>query len=466
MTPCCSGRPFWRNPAGRRHWAGSAIANFGFAFLLVTTIANAQQAGDRQTVALFSLNAAKSGMSTEAVRIVDDQIIRVFENSRQLSITPFSYGFGLDVGQLAESLANARNEPVPRRSAPPTNEIISDADFDLIVGSSIVVVPSVFLYEFSEIGPDEFFVNLSIALDIIDSERLGDGDVADAIDSLRIPASEASAISLLSAITSASDDMAARLMLELRKVEVFRIDPGIIDIGRGNVLVELGRNVGVQKGDEFKLIGSESDVDGPISVGLIIVKEVNENHSFGRIIHSDRSLETGDRLELVERAGFDTSGYVRVIFGAVGGFQELGLAAMFGVRQSTSRGFYTFRPFAGFEIPIDVSVFETPDGVSLLSLDLVGITTNIYLGGELDWYLGRFQIVPAAAVGIAFAVPLTEEEAVSITHLGGFVQATLSYLISERFRIGIDLGYTAWFAPWGGVTYVGLTLGSGITYKY
>jgi hypothetical protein len=107
--------------------------------------------------------------------------------------------------------------------------------------------------------------------------------------------------------------------------------------------------------------------------------------------------------------------------------------------------------------------------LSLLGhVDLPGLIVTIYGGGELVWYLRRFQFVPTAAVGIGGSVPLREDEVFQVSHAGGFVELVASYLFSRDVKVQLSAGYTGWFSlsELSGDSFYGPHIGIGGTYKY
>ena len=233
----------------------------------------------------------------------------------------------------------------------------------------------------------------------------------------------------------------------------------IVDIDRGNVILGIGREDGVRTGDEYRVVEPVRTVEAVgsrIEVGRIVIKDVDDTVSFANTIYADREWRIGDELEEIDRIGLDTTAYVHMFIGSTGISRNFGIAGAVGVRESTSRGLFAFRPFLGVEVPFSIT----------LDLDLTGITFNVYGGGEINWYIDRFQIVPAVGIGTALGIPLREEERFSFSHFGGFVEAQVNYLLSGDLRIGGEVGYSAWFAPGVDNSYTGLTVGLGANYRY
>jgi hypothetical protein len=410
-----------------------------------------QEVSQKRDIAVFSLSYARWGVPQGALTLVDDEIKDVFINLGRFNVLGMSYR--LEAEGIEEFIAKIREVKERDVELPETvrlgQQAFTEADFDRLVGSFIVVIPGVSFYESGRTDSGGFTAELKVTFTFVNVEK------ADAIGYFDIETT-GSGESLQQAVKDAAEGIPAELQFELRKIPEFQLKTGIIDVNRGNVLLEFGTNMGVARGDEYLITETRILATGHAvsdEVGLLIVKDVEEEISFAKVIYSSRRPQIGDQLEEIPRLGFDTAAYAHVIVDPAGD----GVYGAIGVRQSTSRGFFNFRPFVGIEIPFGVT--------GLLGTD--GLTVNLYGGGELNWYLWRLQFVPAAAIGIAGAIPLgDDEESFSVSHVGGLVQISASYLVSKDFKVGIDLGYAAWFAPGAALSYTGLLAGAGVTLKY
>lgn len=229
------------------------------------------------------------------------------------------------------------------------------------------------------------------------------------------------------------------------------VERGIIDMQNGNVFLSFGAKSGVERGDEYLVLD-------PDIAGLFIVKEVYEEFSIAKVIFSKAEDEIEGDLSKVSRVGLDTSLYSHVIIHTDAFDDDVEPVIVFGARQSFLKGLYSIRPFVGLEVP--VSPVE--------SLDLSGLVFELFAGGELSWYLWRFQFVPSAAVGISGSIPLSQDDTVSFSHVGGSVEMSIQFLVSADLRVSLDGGYAAWFAIVPGETdpYWGPMFGLGANYRY
>ena len=244
-------------------------------------------------------------------------------------------------------------------------------------------------------------------------------------------------------LSEAVRGIAGDLNFRVRSIPAFQLRSGILDIEGDEVIIELGSNLGVVLGEEFAIQRSELLDIGryrTVTIGLIKVKEVNEDFSIGHLIYSVPEAAIGDQLLEVPRAGFEVTPYVQLLTNL--GFDRW--VTTFGVRAALDRGFFTLRPFLGFELPIEIG---GNGGI---------LPFNIYLGGDLNWYIGRLRIQPGILIGMSI-FPFSESSPLAdstLTHVGGKAQAGFSIQLSRDVLLQIDTGYAQWF---------GLRTGNAIT---
>ena len=422
--------------------------------LLIATSVYGQEASEKREIAIFALSYSQWKIPPGSLSLVDSQIKDVFINLGRFTILGMSYR--LESENIQDFVAKIKELKEQNVEIPETvrfgQAVLTEADFNQLVGSFIVVIPTVSFYQAARKESGDHTAELKVGFTFIDVEN------AEAVRHVDVE-TQGQGNSPQLALRDAAVDIATDLQFELRSIPEFQLKTGIIEIDGGNVLLEFGRNMGVMRGDEYSIVEPrilESGYTVKDEIGLLIVKDVEDEISFARLVYSDRKPQIGDQLEEIPRLGFDTSGYVHAIIGLGTSLTDTGVAASIGVRQSTSRGFYNLRPFVGVEVPFGITA----------TLGTSGLVANIYVGGELNWYLWRLQFVPSAGIGIAGKIPFEEDESFSLSHVGGFVQMTGSYLISRDLKVGIDVGYAAWFATGQATSYSGILFGAGVTYKY
>ena len=364
---------------------------------------------------------------------VDEEIQGAFINLGRFNVLGLTQR--LEPGDLAAFIDAIRQYRGERMEMPQEvqmgREFFTQADFERLVGSFFVVVPSVASYVLKASGAD-FHVMLKTSFTFINVEQ--DRSFAQAFVE-----SEGREASPDGAARRAMDGIAPRLAYELRKIPEFQLRTGVLEVHGSEVILELGRDLGVKVGDEYLLVSSRVLDSGKTltsETGLLVVKEVSDEVSVGRLIYSSPRPREGGQLRELPLFGVETTPYVHV---ASGLFHPRGITALAGLRQSVSRGFYAFRPIFGLEVPLMANI-------------LAALPLNLYLGGEYVVRMGRLVVTPHASLGVGGAYlwylgeSVSEEQKFAFTHIGGTAGVNLSYLFANKLLLLLEAGYLSWFS--------------------
>jgi hypothetical protein len=121
-----------------------------------------------------------------------------------------------------------------------------------------------------------------------------------------------------------------------------------------------------------------------------------------------------------------------------------------------SRGFYTSRPYAAFEIPIR---FERRTGL---------LPMNVVIGGEWNLLIRRIRLTPSAGVGLGggFALGDDEQRRFYASHIGGIARLNGSLLVTRDILVSVQTGYGLWADLSGSRdSYGGLIVGAAVIFK-
>ena len=424
--------------------------------LIVLVIAglSAQEISEKKEIAVFALGYYGYDIPANAFGLVDSQITQVFVELGRFNVVSMEYRLSAsDVSAFIAEIRKSKEANIEVSEEVRLGEAtFTEADFNKLTGSFIVVVPVIAGYSTEPTEDGSFETNITTNFTFLNVETqetfavfnidtVGYGDTRD------------------EAIRSAVDDIAMNLTYEIRSVPEFTLKTGIVEVmGRSKILMEFGNNMGVKKGDEYAMTAVrvlDSGHQVTDESGLVKIFDVDESVSYGYVLYSKDAPYPGGQLKEIPRLGIDGSVYLNQITGTTP-------ATMIGLRTAASRGFYKFRPIAGVEVPF-------VEG----SMDL-GLPVNLYVGGEACWYLGRFLFQPAAAVGLGGIIPVLEDSDEMIySHIGGLVEFKGSYLFNRDMRIFANAGYAYWKSiaedTWVGYfaadDYMGAYLGAGITFK-
>jgi hypothetical protein len=422
----------------------------------------AHQVSQKRDIAVFRLSCYQWDVPESALGAVDEEIREAFINLGRFKVLGLAQR--LEPGDLADFIDAVRKYREERVARPEEmqmgREFFTPADFERLAGSFIVVVPSVASYELEASGPG-FQVMLKTSFTFINVEQ--DRCFAQVfVESQGLEASPELAG------RRAMDGVAPRLACELRKIAEFQLKTGVLEVHGGEVILELGRDLGLKVGDEYLLVSSRVPDPGKTlasGTGLLVVKEVGEEVSVGRLVFASPRPREGEQLRELPLFGVQTTPYVHVVGGL---FHPRGIKALAGLRQSVTRGFYAFRPIFGLEVPFITNI-------------LAAIPLNLYLGAEYVIRMGRLEVTPHASLGVGGAYiwylgeGVSEDQKFAFTHIGGTAGVNVSYLFANKLLLLLEAGYLNWFSlvpakyffesDYLFPDYDGLYFGAGLTIK-
>lgn len=328
-------------------------------------------------------------------------------------------------------------------------QAFTEADFNRLTGSFIIVIPSVTFYDvvWIEQKTDGYFkASVSVAFSFIDARDNTQ------LAQVNLDLSGTDHDSEAAAMKSAVDSLPGQLTYEVRKIPAFQISTGITQILRGDVVLEFGKNMGIQLGDEYNITQPE-ELGGSVEekrTGLLIIKDVREKVSIAQVIYADPPPKLGDQLREAPRVGVDFSIYGSGMFNNPFDFSGFAISA----RVTPSRGFFALRPIVDIGVVVGSGVSIGPNGE---------FPVSAMIGGEYNLYLGRFKIAPNILVGGILLIPQSQTEDYSF---GGFrLQADLklSVLVLDTVEPFIEAGYGLLVG--GPKLFSGFILSAGVTFK-
>lgn len=432
--------------------------------LFIVTTVSAQVVSERKEIAVFKLSYYRFDIPNAVLGGIDEEIRSVFINLGRFDVVGLTQR--LEEGDLNEFIDKIKMYKEEQVEIPEEvqmgKEFFTKADFDSLVGSFIVVVPAVANYVVARLDTEEYQINIKTSFSFVNVEE-GRTFAQAFVDT------QGKDENVDLAIKDALDAIPMQLTFEIRKIPEFQLKTGVIEVRGSEIIIELGRDLGLKAGDEYVIVSGEILQSGKALTrenGLVVIKEVSDEVSVAKIIYARPGPQIGDQLQEVPRFGMDTTPYVHYAKGAL---YNRDTTILIGARQAVSRGFFGFRPLVGIEVPLIANI-------------AAALPVNIYLGGEYDIYFGRFQLVPMAGLGVGMAylwylkyADVPEDKRFFLTHVGGVAGVTANYLFHKNFRFSVEVGYMNWFSliPLKVFTdnltfpdYDGLFVGAGVTIKY
>ena len=431
--------------------------------LVVRTTLFAQVVSERKEIAVFKLSYYSYDIPNAVLGGIDEEIRGVFINLGRFDVIGLTQR--LEEGDLNEFIDKIKMYKEQQVEIPEEvqmgKEFFTKADFDKLTGSFIVVIPAVANYVVARLDTGEYQANIKTSFSFVNVEE-GRTFAQAFVDT------EGKDTNRDLAIKGALDAIAMQLTFQVRKIPEFQLKTGVVEVRGTEIIIELGRDLGLKAGDEYVIVSSEILQSGRAlshEQGLVVIKEVSDEVSVAKIIYSQPRPQIGDQLQEVPRLGMDTTPYVHF---ATKLLYDRNSTILIGARQALSRGFYGFRPLAGIEVPLIANI-------------AAAIPLNLYIGGEYDLYFGRFQLVPMAGFGVGGAYlwylrKESDEDKFVLTHVGGLAGITMNYLFHKNYRFSLEVGYTNWYSlvplkyffegDYLFPDYDGLFVGAGVTIKY
>ncbi len=431
------------------------------AFLLVLAGANAfaqVQVSEKKEIAIFALGYYGWNIPLETLGTIDVDIQRVFLDLGRFTIFGMEKRFAAkDVQEFITVLRQTKeaNFVLPEKYQF-GEEFLTEADFNKLTGAFIIAVPVVTSFNSQLVGQDwETDIKTNVTfIDVASGTMIGLADVE---------TSGSSRETQYKSIQSAIDGIPMQLQFEIRSISAFQNVTRVLAATRGTVDMQLGRDMGVQVGDEYAVIESDS-LEGFLDereVGLVLINEVGTTRSRATVLYSKIPLEKDVQLREIPRLGVDFAPYAHAYW-FLSHPEDKEAGFLIGARAEATRGFYNLRPYAAVQVLFDTDLW---------------VPINVMLGGQYSLFLRRLEAGGRLGVagGSNFILRLIEE-AVSeddnpwFSHYGVSAGGYLSFLVTRDLKIFAEVQADYLFGianAFGGPfsSYGGYQVGIGVTLK-
>jgi hypothetical protein len=422
------------------------------AIFVMSATVGAQEISEKKDIAVFSLSYTDWNIPSGALGLVDQSIQNVLVDLGRFNIYGMTYRLeGNDIQTFIDKIKEYKEEnieiPEEVRLGQAT---FTEADFNRLVGSFIVVIPVMSFYDV-QYDNGEYEASIQTSFTFVNV------DEGTALAGFQIDTS-GSGDSEREAVKEAVDAIPMQLQFRIRSVPEFQLKTGIIDIVGRDYIIEFGRNMGVKMGDEYSIMETRVLPSGrqfTDETGLMVIKTVDSEISAAQVLYSKGRPAIGSQLQEIPRMGFDLGGYFHLLNSPDVDESIVGVA---GLRAVASRGFFSIRPVTGVEIPLGDSF-------------LIWFPVNYYIGAEANWMLGRFSLNPSVVVGAGFLIPIIDNEDFEfLSSIGftGLVEA--NYLLTRDIKLFARGGYTFYkaliFPESNPNDYNGVVVGGGLSYKF
>ena len=434
-----------------------------------------QEISEKKEIAIFKLSHYDYDIPESALGSIDEELKSVFINLGRFDIVGLKYRLAEDDAyDFIERIKEFKHENVEiPEEFKIGHEVFTEKDMNKLIGSFYVVIPAVTYFNVAEETTKLVSGKTKVTWDAEIKTSFSFINVAEAktFAQFFVETSGSSDEAAERAVQDAIDDIPVYLEYEITKIPEFTLKTGVLERRGREVVIELGRDMGIKKGYEFTIVSTrilESGRKFDKEAGLLLVKEVGGEVSIATILLGS-PLE-GDQLKEIPRLGFEVTPYLDVIFNPFENVQLRNVFSVVGVKANASKGFYDFKPLVGIEVPLPVG----PDDSLLPWLWVIGFPFTTYLGGEWNIYMGPLQITPQAAFGAGYLIPwLIETEKPAVTHVGGVIDVSVSYLFNQNMKATVNAGLKYWYGVYDALitqfgastSYGGVFLGGGVTFK-
>lgn len=223
--------------------------------------------------------------------------------------------------------------------------------------------------------------------------------------------------------------LSEELDFNLRNVKDFTLHSGIKAIDGDKVEIELGRNLGLNVGDEFVVIKTETQGKTlkESETALLLITNVYDDYAKGKILFAKDKTAFADQVYEVPRGPteYKLYGNINASFNLLRQAEltgELGLSVIF------TRGFYRVRPFVSSELSFSKEKLA------------LGLPIRAFVGTQAgNVFIGRFQFSPELAFGAEMLVsPKKKEPDFSALILR--TTLNFSYLINRDVKMSFGIG--------------------------
>jgi len=295
-------------------------------FILSVTPLFSAEVSEQQDIAIFGLTYYSYDVPTNVLGYVDSSINHVFVNLKRFNVL----GYGdyrlesKDIDEFVQRIRELQTEKVKDEGTYDEKFgtiVIKGEDFDRIVNSFIVVLPSLSNYnvgiERKEVtsGSTTYVVSTYVVDIVIDLTFVNVKEGTQE-ESLRITGS-GSDQNIDRAGSEAVDNAISALSYTIKQIDMFKIKSGVIRVRGDRVFFELGSNIGVKSGDEYQVmtkqeIGSTGRI-AEFPTGLIRVKRVYPDITEAQIVIQREKITEGDQLVEVAKLGMQISFYTGIM---------------------------------------------------------------------------------------------------------------------------------------------------------
>ncbi len=291
-----------------------------FTFFTAGSLLFSAEVSERQDLAIFGLTYYSYNIPDGVLGYVDSSINHVFVNLKRFNV--LGYGnYRMESRDIDDFIQRIRELQADKAKDAGTYDekfgtvVIKGEDFDRIVGSFLIVIPSlanytVALEETEVVSGDTIYVKEAYVVDIVIDLTFVNVREGTQEESVRVTG-QGRDLDLGRAEKNAVDRAVSMLDYNIKQVEAFRIKSGVIRRTGDVVLFELGKNIGIKPGDEYEVM-TKQEIGNTgrlveLPTGLVRVKKVYPDVTEAKVVFQKEKITIGDQLVEVAMMGLQLS---------------------------------------------------------------------------------------------------------------------------------------------------------------
>jgi hypothetical protein len=393
-------------------------------FLLIIGVFLAQpllavEVSESQDIAIFGLTRYSHDIPEDILGFTDSSISHVFVNLKRFNVL----GYGeyrldsADIDKFIERVKEIRSEKA--KEAGEYDEkfgtiVIRGEDFDRIVNSFLVVIPSLSRYDVQVRYKEEkrglflYTVRSYEVTAVIDisfvNVREGTRE-----ESIRITGSGMD-VSKNRAGTMAVESAVSMLSHRIRQLDTFKIKSGVIQRKGDTIFFELGSNIGVKPGDEYEVMTQQqigkTGRTAFLPTGLVRVRQTYPDVSEAQIVIEGERITEGDQLFEIAKLGLEGSLYVGLMKVSIPDmYYDIVIKEDFGSNSfamSLNQRAVDYAVDAGIRVTksLGYTFKGVLDATAIMNLPLLGLLGELGVAGSL--HVRRFSFEMLAGGGVLY----------------------------------------------------------------
>ena len=415
---------------------------FVIVYVLVAALLSAQIVSGKKDIAVFRLSHSGYVPSEVAARI-DQRIIDVVTSFKRFNVIGMEYR--LNSNNIVSFIDQIKRMKEQRSEISETvlsgEEAFTRADWERLTGAFLVFAPRITDYderlmfeetvvEGKKVIKKYWIVRIEGAISIL--------DVSGSASERVIPLSVKKVAKRRSdAVDEAISSLISSVYTAIKFEPEFALASGVLAVDHENntVTIELGKDIGINAGDEYILQKSIS-VAGKQSVketGLLIISEVHDTFSVAKVIYADQPIVEGDSVKELLGSRILLQGYAGITVPITGVMTKdskefLRVQPTFGIRAVYKANFH-LSISVGYEYAI-----QQPIGSSaVLSAKPMRLTSRFKITPEVQFCFSGTSVAAQSNSAKTYTVTATQ--------LGGRVLVSADYFISRNWTIGGSAGF-------------------------